>query len=188
MRIHDFHISRVAVALTLLCAPQISAAQQIVQKPGRGVVAIDRTNNSMTRFGTQGKLISWRKLAQEPEGTRYNVYQRAKGSSSWTKLASNLAKTNYTPSVLASNTEFAVTAVINGVEGEFSEPYLYTTPIWPNAWFKFDFDNTVITRNDYRTKYCWPMDLDGNGDMDAVVVDRLYSGAGGSDDAEAVQT
>lgn len=185
MRIHDFHISRVAVALTLLCAPQISAAQQIVQKPGRGVVAIDRTNNSMTRFGTQGKLISWRKLAQEPEGTRYNVYQRAKGSSSWTKLASNLAKTNYTPSVLASNTEFAVTAVINGVEGEFSEPYLYTTPIWPNAWFKFDFDNTVITRNDYRTKYCWPMDLDGNGDMDAVVVDRLYSGAGGSDDAES---
>lgn len=160
-------------------------AQRIIQQPGRGVVAIDRTNNSMTRFGTPGKLISWRKLAQEPEGTRYNLYQRTNDTSSWTIVASNLAKTNYVPASLNNGTEFAVAPVINGVEGAISEPYKYTTPVWPNAWFKFDFDNNVIARNDYRTKYCWPMDLDGNGEMDAVVVDRLYAGAGGSDDAES---
>ena len=180
------HLTRklVLTSILLLCALGMANAQRIIQKAGRGVVAIDRTNNSMTRFGTPGRLISWRKLAQEPEGTRYNVYQRTKGSSSWTKIASNLSKTNYVPSSLTTNTEFAVTAVINGVEGDYSEPYLYTTPVWPNAWFKFDFDNKVIARNDYRTKYAWPMDLDGNGEMDAVLVDRLYAGAGGSDDAE----
>jgi autotransporter-associated beta strand protein len=160
-------------------------AQRITQKAGRGVVAIDRTNNSQTRFGTPGKLISWRKLAQEPEGTMYNLYQQTNSSGSWTKLASNLKKTNYVPTTLTNDMQFAVAPVINGVEGEMSTPYTYKTPVWPNAWFKFDFDNNVITRNDYRTKYCWPMDLDGDGDMDAVVVDRLYAGAGGSDDAES---
>lgn len=163
-------------------------AQRIVQKAGRGVVAIDRTNNSQTRFGTPGKLISWRKLAQEPEGTLYNVYQRSGSTGSWTKVASNLKKTNYVPSSLTNNHQFAVTAVINGVESEMSEPYTYHTPVWPNAWFKFDFDNTVISRNDYRTKYCWPMDLNGNGEIDAVLVDRLFAGAGGSDDAESDAT
>ena len=176
---------RLLTALLMLCAVCTVSAQRIMQKAGRGVVAIDRTNNSMTRFGTPGKLISWRKLAQEPEGTLYNVFQRTNGSGSWTKIASNLSKTNYTPSSLTNGSEFAVTAVINGVEGEMSEPYRYTTPAWPNAWFKFDFDNKVIARNDYRTKYCWPMDLDGNGEMDAVVVDRLFAGAGESDDAES---
>ena len=176
---------RLFTALLMLCAVCCVSAQRIVQKAGRGVVAIDRTNNSMTRYGTPGKLISWRKLAQEPEGTLYNVYQRTSGSGSWTKIASNLKKTNFVPTSLTSGYEYAVAAVINGTEGEMSEPYRYNTPTWPNAWFKFDFDNKVIARNDYRTKYCWPMDLDGNGEMDAVVVDRLYAGAGGSDDAES---
>ncbi len=160
-------------------------AQRIMQKAGRGVVAVDRTYNSMTRFGSSGKLISWRKLAQEPEGTLYNIYQRTKGSSSWTRLASNLKKTNYTPSTLTNNTEYCVTAIINGVEGDYSEPFLYKTQPWPNVWFSFQFDNEVITAADYRTKFVWPMDLNGNGDIDAILVDRLYAGAGGSDDADS---
>jgi hypothetical protein len=85
---------------------------------------------------------------------------------------------------MASGTEFAVAAVINGVEGELSRPFRYTTQPWPNVWFKFDFDNKVLTRNDYRTKFVWPMDLDGNGEFDAVVVDRLFAGAADNDDAE----
>ncbi len=185
MKTNYIYPKRLLTALLLMCAVCYASAQRIIQKPGRGVVAVDRTNNSMTRFGTPGKLISWRKLAQEPEGTRYNVYQRTNDTGSWTKVASNLAKTNYVPASLTNGSEYAVTAVINGVEGEMSQPYRYTTPAWPNAWFKFDFDNKVISRNDYRTKYCWPMDLDGNGEMDAVVVDRLYAGAGSSDDAES---
>ncbi len=167
--------------LLLLFLAQPLTAQRIQQKAGRGVVAIDRTYNSSTRFGDPGKLISWRKLAQEPEGALYNLYKRSRGSSSWTLVAGNLSKTNYVPSSLTTGTEFAVSSVINGIEGDKSEPYLYSTPVWPNAWFKFDFDNDVIARNDYRTKFVWPMDLDGNGEIDAVVVDRLYAGAGDVD-------
>ena len=159
-------------------------AQRIIQPAGRGVVAVDRTWNSQTRFGEAGKLISWRKLAAEPEGTTYNVYKRAYGTTSWTKMNSTpLKKTNYTPSNLSNNTEYAVTAIVNGVESPQSTPFLYKTQAWPNVWFNFDFDNKVIARNDYRTKFVWPMDLDGNGEVDAVVVDRLYAGVS-SDDAE----
>ena len=167
---------------TILC--NHADAQRIMQKAGRGVVAVDRTYNAMTRFGDTGRLISWRKLAQEPEGTLYNVYERKNGAGTWSKIASNLKKTNFVPASLTNNSEYCVTAVINGVEGDYSEPFLYKTHPWPNVWFSFQFDNKVITAADYRTKFVWPMDLDGNGETDAVVVDRLYAGAGGSDDAE----
>ena len=73
------------LTLLLLVPALISTqmqAQRIQQPLGRGVVAVDRTYNSSTRSGDQGKLISWRKLAQEPEDTRYNVYSRQKGGSS----------------------------------------------------------------------------------------------------------
>ena len=150
------------------------------------MVAVNRTGGrSVTSSGGQGNLVSWRKLAEEPEGTSYNLYQRSPGATSFTKVNTTpLTKTNYQPSTMASGTEFAVAAVVNGVEGELSRPFRYTTQPWPNVWFKFDFDNKVLTRNDYRTKFVWPMDLDGNGEFDAVVVDRLFAGAADNDDAE----
>ncbi len=173
--------------LTLVLANGTASAQRLQQPLGRGVVAVYRSGGrSVTSAGgTNSSLISWRKLAQEPEGTTYNVYRRAAGSSAWTLMNSQpLAVTNYAPSALADNTEYAVTAIVNGVEGEKSEPFLYRTQAWPNVWFDFDFDDKVIGRNDYRTKFVWPMDLDGNGEVDAVVVDRLFAGAANSDDAE----
>ena len=178
--------------ILLLCLavflPEAGMAQRLQQQLGRGVVAVNRsggTIRSVSSAGGQGNLISWRKLAQEPEGTTYNVYKRAAGSSSYTKMnAKPLTVTNYVPSSLTNNTEYAVTAIINGVEGEMSRPFLYRTQAYPNQWFNFDFDNKVIKRDEYRTKFCWPMDLDGNGEYDAVVVDRLYAGAANNDDAE----
>ena len=162
-------------------------AQRLHQPTGRSVVVVKRGGTSRTGDGGSGALASWRKLAQEPEGTTYNLYQRAKGSTEYTKVNSKpLTKTNYslTASSLKANTEFAVSAIIDGVEGEKSAPFLYRAPAWDNVWFDFNFDNKVITANDYRTKFVWPMDLDGNGEVDAVVVDRLFAGATGGDDAE----
>lgn len=172
--------------LTLTLSSSFLYAQRLQQKLGRGVVAVYRSGGrSVTSAGgTNSSLISWRKLAQEPEGTTYNVYRRAYGSAAWTKMNSTpLTKTNYTPSSLTNNTEYAVAAIVNGVEGEMSEPFHYKTQKWPNVWFNFDYDNNVIKRNDYRTKFVWPMDLDGDGEVDAVVVDRLFAGVS-SDDAE----
>ena len=167
-------------------------AQRLQQPLDRGVVAVYRSGGrSVTASGGTGNLISWRKLAQEPEGTTYNIYRRAAGTSTYTKLNSTPLKvTCYRPASLTNNTEYAVTAISpDGVEGEKSAPFLYKTQPWPNVWLNIDFDNTVIPRNDYRTKYCWPMDTDGNGEYDAVLVDRLYAGAAsGEEDTENTST
>ena len=172
----------------LILSSSLTFAQRLQQRLGRGVVVVKRNGTSRTGDGGSGALVSWRKLAEEPESTTYNLYKRSAGSGDYTKVnAQPLTKTNYTlaTSALTTNTEWAVTAIINGMEGEKSLPFLYKTRTWDNVWFDFDFDDTVIKRNDYRTKFVWPMDLDGNGEFDAVVVDRLYAGAvSGEDDAE----
>ena len=177
---------------TLLWLPTFLWAQRLQQPLGRSVVAVNRSGSTIrnvTSTAGQGNLISWRKLAQEPEGTTYNVYQRAKGATDYTKMnATPLSVTCYAPSTLTHNTEYAVTAISpDGTEGPMSKPFLYTAQAYPNVWFNFDFDNKVIKRDEYRTKFVWPMDLDGNGEFDAVVVDRLYTGTTASekeDDAE----
>ena len=172
----------------LLCMPLQLTAQRLQQPMERGVVSVNRSGStirSVSSTGGTGSLISWRKLAQEPEGTTYNVYKRAAGTTNYTKVNSTPLTVTCLQTTLTNNTEYAVTAITpDGVEGEKSRPFLYKTQAYPNVWFNFDFDNTVIRRDDYRTKFCWPMDLDGNGEYDAVVVDRLYAGASDNDDAE----
>ena len=96
------------------------SAQRLAQPFDRGVVAVYRSGGrSVTSAGGTGSLISWRKLAQEPEGTTYNVYKRAQGATEFTKMnATPLKVTNYKPASLTTNTEYAVTAITpEGVEG-----------------------------------------------------------------------
>ncbi len=166
--------------------PMTLTAQRLQQKLGRGVVAVNRSGSSIrsvTSSSGTGSLISWRKLAEEPEGTTYNVYKRGKGITDYTKMNSKPLTVTCLQTTLTNNTEYAVAAISpEGVEGEMSIPFLYKTQAYPNVWFDFNFDNTVIKRDDYRTKYCWPMDLNGTGEYDAVVVDRLYAGAPDSEE------
>ncbi len=181
---------RIITGICVMLAALTVSAQRLGQPLGRGVVAVNRSGStirSVTSSGGTGNLISWRKLAQEPEGTTYNVYRRAAGAQDYTKMnATPLKVTCYKPSALTNNTEYAVTAISpEGVEGEMSAPFRYRTQPWPNVWLNIDFDDTVIPRNDYRTKFCWPMDTDGDGEYDAVVVDRLFAGAAsGEEDTE----
>ena len=186
-------LSHIVVTVMLVVLSPVSLYAQRLQQPlDRGVVAVYRSGGrSVTSSGGTGYLVSWRKLAQEPEGTTYNVYRRAQGATEYTKMNSTPLKvTNYKPSSLANNTEYAVTAITpEGVEGPKSKPFLYKTQPWPNVWLNIDFDDNVIRRDDYRTKYCWPMDTDGDGEYDAVVVDRLYAGAAsGEEDTENTAT
>jgi autotransporter-associated beta strand protein len=179
---HTLFIILAFLALTL-------HAQRLQQPLARGVVAVNRsggTIRSVTASGGTGNLISWRKLAQEPEGTTYNVYRRAAGATQFTKMNSTPLKTTcYTPSSLSNNTEYAVTAVSpDGTEGGMSAPFLYKTQPYPNVWLNIDFDNTVLQRNDYRTKFVWPMDTDGDGEYDAVVADRLFAGAASGQESD----
>ena len=176
----------VLFALLSLLATGLQA-QRLLQPLGRGVVAVNRSGSSIrsvTSAGGTGSLISWRKLAEEPEGTTYNVYKRAKGATEFTKVNSKPLKVTCLQTTLANNTEYAVTAISpEGVEGAMSTPFLYKSQAYPNVWFDFNFDDKVLKRDDYRTKFVWPMDLNGTGEYDAVVVDRLYASAV-SDDAD----
>ena len=177
---------RFSLFVGFLLLPLSSVAQRLQQPTGRGVVAVNRTGGrSVTSTGGQGSLISWRKLAEEPEGTTYNVYRRTAGSTTYTKITPTPVSTTCLQTTITSGTEYAVAAVSpDGVESPVSSPFLYVAQPWPNVWFKFDFDDKVISRNDYRTKFVWPMDTDGDGEVDAVVCDRLFAGAGPDDDAE----
>ena len=183
----------IVIVLSLLTVlPKTATAQRLMQKTDRAVVAVNRSGStirSVTSSGGQGSLISWRKLAEEPEGTTYNVYKRAAGATDYTKINSKPLTVTCLSTTLANNTEYAVTAISpDGKEGEMSAPFLYKVQGYPNVWFNFDFDNNVIKRDDYRTKYCWPMDTDGDGEFDAVVVDRLYAeGTETSEDTEGTE-
>ena len=95
-------------------------AQRMQQELGRGVVAVQNGSNV---------LISWRKLVQEPENARYNVYCKRANGGSFTKLNQQpLSKTNFssTTTSVPKGSQLAVTIVHNGTESALSEPYTIT--------------------------------------------------------------
>ncbi|MDE6355351.1 MAG: cellulosome protein [Prevotella sp.] len=170
-------MKRLTLGLLVVAAllPATVSAQRIQQKLGRAVVAV--TDNAR-----QEVLVTWRKLAQEPEKCTYNLYKRTQGAADYTKVnAEPITTTNYqtTRSVVPYGTELAVTVVAGGVESEKSNPFLFRQQAYKDVFFDFDFETTVLNPNDYKCKYAWPMDLDGNGEIDAVLADRLYAGSEG---------
>lgn len=158
------------LALTML--PSCLQAQRIQQPLGRSVVAVTS--------GTD-VLVSWRKLAQEQENCSYNLYKRTQGSTDYTKVNSTpITKTNFqtTISQIPYGSELAVTIVSGDKESEKSNPYLFQKQEYRDVFFDFNFETSILNPNNYKAKYAWPMDLDGNGEFDAVLVDRLHSGTG----------
>ena len=145
-------------------------AQRIQQKMGRAVVAV-------TAAGDENVLVSWRKLAQEPENCTYNLYRRGQGSTEYTKVNSTpISLTNYQVSKtqVPSGSELAVTMVSpDGTESEKSKPFLFNEHEWSNVFLDIDFETKILNPNDYRVVFARPLDLDGNGEYDAVLVDRM---------------
>ncbi len=167
----------VSMILTALL-PMVAGAQRIQQRLERSVVAV--TNET----AGSDVLISWRRLAQEPEDCTYNIYARAKGTTEYKKLnAEPVATTNYrtTRSAVPYDTELAVAIVVDGKEGTKSNPFLFKKHQWRNLFFDFDFETAILTPNNYKASCAWPMDLDGNGEYDAVLVNRMYEGGHGAD-------
>lgn len=156
------------------------SAQRIAPQLGRGVVATARNNKT---------TITWRKLAQEPENAKYNVYTRSSEGGAWKLLNANpLGVSNYQLStVLAGGTEIAVKLVVDGVEvGDYSKPFKYITPAYANEYMRIDFVNggSPIDYRTVRTAFVWPVDLDGDGEYD-YIVDRKRMVGGFTDNADA---
>ena len=131
------------VLMAMALMPSLSFAQRIQQPLGRSVVAV-------TDDSKKDVLVTWRKLAQEHDSCTYNLYKRAKGSSEYTKVNSSpIKKTNFqtTRSQVPYDTELAVTTVLNGVESEKSNPFLFKKQAWKDVFLDINFENTVLTPN-----------------------------------------
>ncbi len=150
------------LSVMFLCGIQ---AQRMTQRLGRGVVVSTAGSTS---------LVSWRRLAQEPENATYHVYVRPSGGA-WTRLNSApVARTCYSvsSSQVPAGSEVAVTLVSARGESEVSTPFSVRSNAWNNVVLDINFETAVLQPNDYRAKFLWPADLDGDGEME-FVVDRL---------------
>ena len=154
------------------------SAQRKMEKLDRGVVAVRNTTGNF--------FVSWRFFATDPENIQFNLYAKKTGGAGFAKLNSNLlTMTNFSPSTgnVAAGTQLYVTPVINGVEGAPSG--IFTVPsngftTYRSAYLDIPFNPLLdgLEIWQYSTKFCWPVDLDGDGEYD-FVVDRL-STTGGS--------
>ena len=142
-------------------------AQRIQQRLGRGVVAV-QNGTSVT--------VTWRRLAQEPENAKYNIYIRRKGATDYVKINNTpLTNTNYktTTTTVPLGSDVAV-RIVTGLgsdmtEGELSIPFKFQSRDLRNMYMSILFNNSPLDNAGFETKYCWPVDLDGNGEYDYVV-------------------
>lgn len=143
------------------------SAQRKQQKLGRGVVAVQSGSNV---------TVTWRRLAQEPEDATWNIYIKKNGASDFSKLNSTPIKnTNYktTTSSIPVGSEVAISMITtNGteqVEGDMSKPFLFKSQSLRNIYMEIRYDKSPLAKAKYTTKFVWPCDLNGDGEMDYVV-------------------
>lgn len=156
----------------LVCISLPAGAQRKVEKLDRGVVAVRNTSNAY--------FVSWRYLATDPEDVRFNLYAKKSGASDFTLLNQTpLRVTNFqtTTATVGSGTELYVKPVIDNIEGEASGSFRINASgfnTYRSAFLDISFNPAKdgLELADYSTKFCWPADLDGDGEYD-YVVDRL---------------
>lgn len=151
--------------LAVLLHSSSAFTQRISQPMGRGVVAVAKGSNV---------LVSWRKLAQDAESAQYNVYARNGSAGEFKKLnAQPLSVSNYktTTSQITDGTEICVTLVVDGKELNKSGIFKYRKQPFDNVYFSLNFKNagSPLDGRENQCKFIWPVDLDGDGEMDYVV-------------------
>lgn len=164
------------MSLTLMM--QASYAQRKVQQLGRGVVAVQSGSNV---------TVTWRRLAQEPENAKWNIYVKKKGGTSFSLLNSSpLSNTNYktTTSAIPVGSEVAVVMVTQkegvSVESEIANPFVFKSQSLRNIYMEIPFQGGPLNNSSYTTKFCWPVDLDGDGEYDYVVNRNCVDSIGNS--------
>ncbi len=164
--------------VSLMMILSMAHAQRKVQSLGRGVVAVQSGTNVN---------ITWRRLAQESEDAKYNVYVSKTADGTRTLLnAKPLSLTNYqtTLTKVPYGSYVSVSILDNGKESAPSHPFhVNHTQLGgidiKGAYMAVNFSEAgspIKNTGDVKfvTKYCWPVDLDGDGEMD-YVVNRIYT-------------
>ncbi len=138
-------------------------AQRIQQPLGRGVVAVSATS---------GVTVTWRRLAQEPENATYNIYVKKNADGEYTKINTTpLKNTNYATTLtkVPYGSYVAVSIIDGDKEGALSKPFLFKNTGLRNIYMEIRYDKSPLKKASYTTKFVWPCDLNGDGEMDYVV-------------------
>lgn len=151
--------SAVSILIATLAAGTATAANKQIERLNRGAVAVTSGN---------GVFVSWRQLATDAAGTTFNVYRDG------IKItATPLNALNYSDSVGNANNQYAVRAVVGGVEqassqfsagATWSQPYK-SIPVQVPAGGTTP-DGVAYT---YELNDGAPADLDGDGTYEIVV-------------------
>lgn len=134
--------------------------QRMMENIDRGVVAVKTED---------GVFISWRWLGTESLEVLYNIYRNG------IKLNNQpLKSTNYTDLSPMNDAQYSVSAVINGIEGEKSEP----VKVWADGYFDIPLQKPETSYSvdgnelniPYRTSGDSSVaDLDGDGEYEIIV-------------------
>ena len=159
-------ISRLLLVAVCLLLPLTMASQRIQQPLGRGVVAVNY-NGSVT--------VTWRRLAQDPEDATYRVY--ADG-----KLLTTTQRTCWktTSGQIPAGSQVTVSVVTpQGEEQAQSVPFEVKNHDMRNIFLDIHFEQggSPLASAQFNTAYVWPIDLDGDGEMDYVVNRKSNSNA-----------
>jgi autotransporter-associated beta strand protein len=166
---------KLLLTICLLAAFTLTvSAQRFTDKLDRGLVVVPTgsSGNSNSNF------VSWRRLADEYYGVKYNVYKDG------ALVASNLETTNYSGSG-SSTSYYQVAAVVNGVE---QKKCAGVTPWYQNVLTTvrgrtvggyitillanvYDRDGVDVTAN-YEPNDAEMADLDGDGQLE-IIIKRL---------------
>ena len=151
--------SAVSILIATLAAGTATAANKQIERLNRGAVAVTSGN---------GVFVSWRQLATDAAGTTFNVYRDG------IKItATPLNALNYSDSVGNANNQYAVRAVVGGVEqassqfsagATWSQPYK-SIPVQVPAGGTTP-DGVAYT---YELNDGAPADRDGDGTYEIVV-------------------
>lgn len=157
-----------------LLSPIAARAQPVMEKLGRGVVAV--------RSGENAAYVGWRLLATDPDGVAFNLY-RSSGERGPVKLnAAPLTKTTdfmdttFDPGVA---NRYAVRAVVGGREREASAPFVLaanapirqflTVPLQRPPGGDVPGASGTPSTYAYNANDASAADLDGDGEYEVVL-------------------
>ncbi len=143
-------VMNIAVTIgTLLLLMNQAGAQRQMEKLGRGVVAINQGDGKV--------YVGWRMLGTDPDNIAFNVYRNnTRINSQPITESTNLVDNNGSTSAT-----YTVRAVINGSEGEPSEP----SGVWSQNYLSIPLQTPEgCTPNDASVG-----DLDGDGEYEIVL-------------------
>ena len=146
------------LAAVMMLLPLTMAGQRLQQPLGRGVVVVNN-NGDIT--------VTWRRLAQEPEDATYNVY--VNGAK---KTSTQHTYWKTTSSVVPAGAKVTVTMTnAKGEESAQSVAYDVKNYDMRNIFVDINFEKggSPLVSADFNTAYVWPIDLDGDEEMDYVV-------------------